>query len=898
MRTLLFANLTTRQPTVDAGTSVATLPVLVAGQQWEVGLRFSEAVEGVYGVTQPAVHSIRASIGLRDARPVAGTFRLQVGTGESTSGNTTVPLAYNATAAQVAAALNALSAGNVYLVDYDAGSYLIRRADGAQVALTARQNVLRPVSAVRMNAYVVDGGWVHEARLVQAPYAFSDSAEQRQPEAPYIKNVVQGYTSPDGTWYVNEVQDLVLPQNFRGSYNLSLDYGGGIANTGLPRRTEVLSVQDGVEELKAALDAILTDIGGSKGEVTVSNPSSNVARIIFGGIALQGINVPNLEVTAFPPPGDEGDWNFSLDLNRAELWSALRGQESITADFEVEVDVYIDRTDLSQGWRTVKAWSVPVTLRRPLLYAGLATAQSIDWLRPLSPRSYVPFSADQIITGQQHWVGTIGFGTANVPAFGTAVSFGTAGGEQVFTIDHNLNTEAVHVTVRQNASPGAIVTPKRVEVDGPESVSIVFGSAVAPGEVYGVLITSAGPKSVFLAHEHAVSNVIGLTEIIAGLAQRIEVLERLLPSPGSITQDEDKPQEFYLPDVGEVLPDLQMLEADKTLASQLIASVGGSKAPEPPTGTDLSVILDSQAAANEAAQQDPDRLPANLLVRAVIPGIGSTAKRGKEAVTDASGSVIQPEVPETPATPALWPPSRRGKYPVLLQAVEAASVVNTTVLPAGTSTAVYRYTGTEEFFLPGDFGRKDQLVRPQQLFATSQGAFYRVRPEAGNIYYPVEFERELWRVHLGADQLPAGATLQVGGELRTRLIGDFFDAALRSGPLDLAAQYLLICELVELEDSGLLGAPRRTVVLGQTKISLSPVLEVMRWGLTIKNQAGQLSSSWSIYGKTATADGFQMPGVLRLRLGGFDVDDVRLDREPVRGQVALLMPETKLEVRL
>lgn len=909
MRSLYYANLQTRRPASGVGGGEVTLPSLLAGQQWQIALRFTDAVDGVFGEIQPAVRALRASIGPVDARPTGGSFRLQVGVGSSTSSNTTAPLPANATAAQMAAALNALSGGaGDYTVDFDAGSYLVRRAGGELLTLTARQNVLRPISAVRVREYQVDGGWVHEVRLIQAPYAFADNAAQALPAAPYVETLVDGYTSPDNTWYINEVQRLILPAEFRSTYRLSFNYAGGVANTGLPRKTRVLGIEDGPEELQTALNEILKDLGSFDGSVQVSNPTSNVAQITFGGEALLGVNVPPLEVEAFPLPGDEGDWNFTLDLNRAEMWVALRGAESVTVPFEVEADVYIDRSDLSQGWRTVKLWSVPVTVARPLLYEGLATAQSIDWLRPVSPRTYVPFNPDQIITGQQHWVGTIGFDPANSPAFGTAVSFGTAGGEQLFTIDHNLDTEAVHVTVRENEAPGNIVAPKRISVDGPNSVSVVFGTALSSGEVYGVVITAAGPRSVFLGHTHTTAQVIGLEEIIGGLAERVLALERLLPRSGAESPISDKPVKTLLPAVGEVLPDLSTLDFRlPTVASQVFATPRQdipasqqqnllTKAPE---GT--AAAQQEKEAEEEKTKQkeDPDAMPPTLLLRAVIPGVGTTGKPARPGGKNEAGEVV-PEVPEEPATPALVPPRRGSRMPVLLQAVQSTAPVNTAVLPVGSALVdgrVYRYTGTEEFFVPGDLGRPTLKLPPQGLFAYKHGQFYRVRSEGGNIYYPVEFERELWRLHLSAQQMPLGATLTIGGELRYRLLGEFFDAALaKQAPLDLAAQYTLYVEALELAEGATLGEVVRTTTLSATRVIVSPVLKSFRWRLAVTRDTAGLTSSFTAFSTTSSASGFAAPFILRMRLGGFDIDDVA--SEVVRGQVALIMPSTRAEVAL
>lgn len=864
---------------------MASLPTLQAGQQWQIGLRFTQAEEGAYNEVRPAVHALRASIGPVDARPTAGTFRLvmtpgiAMGTSNSVGVEVTAPLAYNVPPSQMAAALNQVVdldayPGGFFQVSFDAGSYLVQAADGLPFALTVSNNVLMPPSAARVLGRQIDGKWVNEVRLVQAPYAFSDSAAQALADPPYVVTVVDGFTSSDATWFVDEVQDLIIGPAFRGTYRLALNYGGGVADTGLPRRTAMLSLEDGPAEVTTALNAILADLPVGEGSAVVTNPSSNVARITFGG-DLSGVDLPPLTVEAFPAPGDQGDWTFTLDLNRAEIWSALRQQDNLTALFEVEADIYTSTAETE--WRTIKLWSVPVTLARSLLYEGLAEAQSIDWLRPISPQSYIPFSPNQIITGQQHWVGTV-----------TVAQSST---EQAVTIDHNLNTQAVHVTVRRNVTPGDTLIPNRVTIEGNNSITLGF-SPVHTGQVYAVLITSAGPTSVFQAHTHTTAQVLGLEDIIGALAVRMTVLERLLPRSGALTAGQiDKPVEFSLPVVGEVLPDVNFLAETSNVASQIFAADGGS-APRPPIGTAAEAELTRQQDA--AADEDPDKLPSNILLRAIIPGIGEVATSGRPAIGTA------PEVPPKPAAPLLFPAARGSRLPVLLQAVPASQLFDTTVLPVGTALVdgrVYRYTGTDEFFVPGDNGRPTLPLPSQGLFAYRQGNYYRVKAEGGSVYYPREFERELWRTHLSSEQMVNGATLQVSGSLRFRLIGEFFDAVIQKrGSVELAAQYTLFVEAIMVAEGTSLGTVASTTTLATQKLVFSPVLTSFNWRLMMKRDGNLLTSSFMAFSKTVTTTLAQGPFILRLRLGAFDIDD--LSNESPRGQIALIMPQTKLDVTL
>ena len=53
-------------------------------------------------------------------------------------------------------------------------------------------NTLWPVSFGRVTAWQVDGQWVQELRLTQAPLAFTDASGAVLPPAPAVTEVQQG----------------------------------------------------------------------------------------------------------------------------------------------------------------------------------------------------------------------------------------------------------------------------------------------------------------------------------------------------------------------------------------------------------------------------------------------------------------------------------------------------------------------------------------------------------------------------------------------------------------------------------------------------------------------------------------------------------------------------------
>jgi hypothetical protein len=78
MQVLAFVDLTNRKLNSTLGGSTLTLPELVQGDEVRIGLRFSEQIEGTATEVSRTLNSLRASIGLVDARPTAGTFQLYV----------------------------------------------------------------------------------------------------------------------------------------------------------------------------------------------------------------------------------------------------------------------------------------------------------------------------------------------------------------------------------------------------------------------------------------------------------------------------------------------------------------------------------------------------------------------------------------------------------------------------------------------------------------------------------------------------------------------------------------------------------------------------------------------------------------------------------------------------
>lgn len=640
MQATVYANLTTRRLTTTLGGSAISFPAFVQGDKVRIGLRFAESLEGAPIEIQKIVTHIRASIGFVDARPTSGFFVLRV------DGQDTAPIPHDATAGAVQTALAAVGLDDT----------VVSRQDGSWIISTGEENheitgasaegllsELRPVSFVRVRSTQIAGQFRHEARLVQAPLASTASFETIVPPAPTVTEVQAGGASATTLW--PEIQALKILPTFKGTYQIRRGF----------KKTRELSVDDGPEEIQDALSVLADD----EGSFSVSNPATNIAHITFNG-SMAGIDQELLEVAVFAAP--PGDPTVTLDLNTAEIASALRSAPEIRPELEIEVTVR-DENDPDKS-HTLTPFRAPISLIRELNWEGLETAANIDWLRPPYGRTYIPFTPNQIITGSQHYVAPIGDGV-----------------NSEFTISHNLGTRDLHVTVRENGGSRAIVEPLAITLDGQNDLSITFAE---PPTVNGyvAIISTAGPVSAFQEHGHTIAQIEGLQLILDDLGERVEDLETFIPTspPGVSSTQQSVIAAWELPELFEVFPTRQKIDAKDV----------------------------------------PSIKPADL------PRVGG-----------------------------------------LLPAVYVDPLVTTTVAalpPFPVTGVIYEYTNTAApLVIPGYLGRRSTKLSAPGFFAWDGRGFYQVEQIIPNekVFYPSDFSRELFRIHVNGKQLRLGKRLSL-----------------------------------------------------------------------------------------------------------------------------------------
>jgi len=499
MATYLFGNLSSRTASYTIEPGNVTLPTIVQGDTFTLAVRLTETNNNVTTVTAPSIYSARLSYGPVDAAPTSGSFKVLVNSVTSTV------ITFGSTAASVAAVLNSISAATGWAVIEDQGSYLVSRTSNwvATSGISIVQNELIPQSFVRVTSYSANSNFYQELRPMQSPLAYTSAFGLIVPPPPSITRVVTGYSDELTGTYVNEVQRLYIPPSFGTTFQI---YRG-------TSRTALLNKDDGAAEIQGALMAsCVTKNAGES--FLVSNPEDYVANIEFAG-TMSGATHDLLTVSV--PVSPQGDVTFNLDFNTQGMLAALRGDYEVTHPLTCELGINYG-TVATPNIQYITVFQQSMVVQADGAWTELAAAQSINWLNPPQPVNYIPFTADQVITGIQSY---------------TRVVTGTG----PWTIAHNLGTEAIHLSVRENYSTGYLLANTvsySVQTSTSQSVIVTNKGSATTTPGWAVMISSAGPASAFQAHTHTVAQVVSLQDYLNSLTDRMTVIEDILPAVGAV----------------------------------------------------------------------------------------------------------------------------------------------------------------------------------------------------------------------------------------------------------------------------------------------------------------------------------------------------------------------------
>jgi hypothetical protein len=382
--------------------------------------------------------------------------------------------------------------------------------DAEPVDFSVHTNHLAPSSFVRVRSYVQGDDTWYEVRLIRSPLAFADLFNRVLPDPPSVELLRDGAPREVGvTANTNEVQILKVPSDFQGTYYLKWDY----------RTTTVLGIEDGPDEIAAALNAMFDD---GKIRFIVTNPEPESAYIEFTGL-LGEADQPMIEVQV--NTFNAGPIVFDLNLRTAPMAYALRTVPDLKVPLEVELEVVDDDEDPEDPevpGRTLTLFQQDITVRREQIWEELATVPDIQWANPPQPKDFIPFTPDQIITGSQHYLVTIGDGVA-----------------EIFVLNHNLGTSAGHIAVRENFDGGRLLNDGSdylVEFTTEDQITLYVAGPYG-SDALAFLLSTAGPISAFQAHTHTVGQIVGLQDLIDAFDARLADIEDRMPftNPGAPT---------------------------------------------------------------------------------------------------------------------------------------------------------------------------------------------------------------------------------------------------------------------------------------------------------------------------------------------------------------------------
>lgn len=677
----LYANITSLILSEKLDSSSAySFPKLVAGKTITLKLALAQRIEGVFSsASHRQVHGLKASVGRLDARPEAGTFQLMIGDAPEAPEKITADLAWNATAEQVASAIQnvtslAAEAKPVNVIaernaKNELMAWRVRFADGGQRDITCVDNALWPLSFVEVTASEHDEGFIHRIKLTQAIAAQSVDLNYSTARAPFIERKQAGGSDVGSEW--NEVQKLVIPPEFNsGTFKIKRGFARS-ATIGLP--TSAAEITDAI--------AALAD---ERGEWIVTE-QQNAVLIEFGGeMGGQAHDLLEVEVLEAPDPS----LLIELDTDTAALDVLMQRPDSngeVKLPMEIELHLVNERDEEKIDKPTFR---FDVSFLRPLNTAARNVAATINWNQPLARRDTKPYGPGQFLIGQRHAEFVIGDGSSTS-----------------FDLNHNQDTHAVGVLVRDNLASGRLWRDEEFDVtfDGLNAITVSFDEPPAANSLVVIVTTAAHPAS-FVAHGHTIGEIELLAARLAAIEEHLARLLEIAPSGGLIQDTAEKEEavaQWTLPNFVDLYPTRVSLALPvTTVNSQGQASSGFVTPPRA-----LAEITPAWLAS--LGISDGGLLPA--IHRAAVVDLNSTADFGGE-----------------------W---------------------------EGT---VFRNVSGGDIALPGKRGRGKSTLPDGEFAAYHQGAWYFV-VKSGDTrsYFPKQFERTLFELSVNAQELRLKKTLAV-----------------------------------------------------------------------------------------------------------------------------------------
>jgi len=302
--------------------------------------------------------SFKVAVGQIDESPTGGTWLLSYG------GNTTSALAYNATAAQVQTALNALasitSAGGVVVTKVGDNYNIVFNQDGARTELTADAGSLTPLTTAGISTLqegTVSLPAIYLVHLQRTVAAYASSFTQVSAST-ISATALSAWDGGRATYRVS-----ISPDPKGGTFTLAFD-----AQTGTDVTTSAISVGASALDVQNALnrDALLNkvtvqQVGAFAWDVTVT------AQPGTSGLTASGSGLLSFS-------GFKGE----LNLNTASAIALLDGADSISTTLEVEITADSKPLTVLQIPCTLRSAVVDEAAVQPLVLESYLTQATAD----------------------------------------------------------------------------------------------------------------------------------------------------------------------------------------------------------------------------------------------------------------------------------------------------------------------------------------------------------------------------------------------------------------------------------------------------------------------------------------------------------------------------------------
>lgn len=290
------------------------------------------------------------SIGIPSGNPTAGTWEISYG------GQTTINLAYNASASNVQAELNSLSTiiadGNVTVVSPSIGLYRVTwNNKGARAVLNADTTALYPTVTQDIREAVTGSASVREVQLIdiKTAHAVTSTINTALPSASISITTVRNGDVATG---ISEIQriDLSNPEPYSGAYTLTTNQASGVTNT-----SGSIAFNASAASLQTAITNTNYSVFNGKVSVTGGFPEYTVE---FGS-TLGNVGIMVADTTLLTVPGG---FSGTLVTNTVTMKELLGGAASKTATAEFRIGNTVSGT----SWTPCQ---VPCTVLDEVLFA-------------------------------------------------------------------------------------------------------------------------------------------------------------------------------------------------------------------------------------------------------------------------------------------------------------------------------------------------------------------------------------------------------------------------------------------------------------------------------------------------------------------------------------------------